>query len=57
MHLHKAYMYIDFHQNRVCRSVKTVLTNLFAQYRKLHKFATINSNFFKKNNCFRNASL
>ena len=32
MHLHKAYMYIDFQQNRVSRSVKTVHTNLFAQY-------------------------
>ena len=41
-------MYIDFEQNRVCRSVKTVHTNLFAQYRKLHKFATTNSNFEKK---------
>ena len=48
MHLHKAYMYIDFQQNRVCRSVKTVHTNLFAQFRKLHKFATTNSNL-KKN--------
>ena len=47
MHLHKAYMYINFQQNRVCRSVKTVHTNLFAQYRKLHKFATTNSNFEK----------
>ena len=35
-------------QNRVCRSVKTVHINLFAQYRKLHKFATTNSNFEKK---------
>ena len=42
-------MYIDFQQNRVCRSVKTVHTNLLAQYRKLHKFATTNSNFEKKN--------
>ena len=41
-------MYIDFQQNRVCRSVKTVHTNLFAQYRKFHKFATTNSNFEKK---------
>ena len=41
-------MYIDFQQNRVCRSVKTVHTHLFAQYRKLHKFATTNSNFEKK---------
>ena len=48
MQLHKVYMYIDFQQNRVCRSVKTVHTNLFAQYHKLHKFPTTNSNF-KKN--------
>ena len=41
-------MYIDFQQNRVCRLVKTVHTNLFAQYRKLHKFATTNRNFEKK---------
>ena len=40
-------MYIDFQQNRVCRSVKTVHTNLFAQYRKLHKFPTTNSNLKK----------
>ena len=44
-------MYIDFQQNRVCRSVKiTVHTNIFAQYRKFHKFATTNSNLKKKNN-------
>ena len=48
MHVHKAYMYIEFQQNRVCRSVKTVHTNLFSQYRMLHKFATTNSNFEKK---------
>ena len=48
MHLHKAYMYIGFQQNLVCRSVNTVHTNLFAQYRKLHKFATTNSDFEKK---------
>ena len=41
-------MYIVFQQNRVSRSVKTVHTNLFAQYRKLHKFAITNSNFEKK---------
>ena len=40
-------MYIDFQQNRVCRSVKTVHTNLLAQYRKLHEFPTTNSNFEK----------
>ena len=43
----KTYMYINFQQNRVCRSVKTVYTNLFAQYRKLQKFATTNSNLKK----------
>ena len=48
MHLHKAYMYIDFQQNRVCRSVKTVHTYLFVQHRKLHKFATTNSNLKKQ---------
>ena len=41
-------MHINFQQNRVSRSVKTVHTNLFAQHRKLHKFATTNSNFEKK---------
>ena len=41
-------MSIDFQQNRVCRSVKTVHTHLFAQYRKLYKFATTNRNFEKK---------
>ena len=40
-------MYINFQQNRVCRSVKTMHTNLFARNRKLHKFATTNSNFEK----------
>ena len=49
MHHGITYMYINFQQNRVCRSVKTVHTNLFAQYiyRKLHKLATTNSNFLK----------
>ena len=32
MHHRITYMYINFQQNRVCRSVKTVHTNLFAQY-------------------------
>ena len=49
-------MYINFQQNRVCRSVKiTVHTNIFAQYRKFHKFATTNGNFEKKQ-FFRHAS-
>ena len=47
MHDRKKYMYINFQQNRVNRSVKTVHTNYFAQYRKLHKFAITNGNFEK----------
>ena len=31
MHHHKTYMYINFQQNRVCRSVITVHTNVFAK--------------------------
>ena len=38
-------MYVDFHKNRVSRSIKTVHTNLFTKNGKLHKFATTNSNF------------
>ena len=45
MHHHKTYMYINFQQNRVSRSVKTVHTNLLAKTRKLHRFSTTNSNF------------
>ena len=37
-HPHKTYMYINFQQNRVNRSVITVHTNLFAENRKFHKF-------------------
>ena len=51
MHDRKKYMYINFQQNRVNRSVKTVHTNYFAQYRKLHKFAITNGNF-EKNQLF-----
>ena len=47
MHHHKTYMYINFQQDRVSRSVKTVHTNLFAKNRKLHKFAITNRNFEK----------
>ena len=36
MHHRKTYMYINFQQNRVSRSVKTVHTNLFA---KKYQFA------------------
>ena len=47
MHHRKTYMYINFQQNRVSRSVKTVHTNLLAKIGKLHKFATCNQNFEK----------
>ena len=40
-------MYINFQQNRVSRSVKTVHTNIFANNRKLYEFATTNNNFLK----------
>ena len=41
-------MYIIFQQTRVSRSVQTVHTNIFANNRNLHKFATTNSNLKKK---------
>ena len=48
MHHRITYMYINFQQNWVCRSVKPcTLIYLHNIYRKLHKFATTNSNFFK----------
>ena len=31
MHHHKTYMYINFQQNRVCRSVRTIHTNVSAK--------------------------
>ena len=55
IHYRKTYMHINFQQNRVKRSVKTVHTNIFAKNRKLHKFATTNSNF-EKIYSFRHAS-
>ena len=42
MHDRETYMSINFQQNRVSTSVKTVHTNLFAKNYKLHKFATCN---------------
>ena len=48
-------MYINFQQTGVSRSVQTVHTNIFANNRNLHKFATTNSNFEKKL-LFRHAS-
>ena len=48
MHHHKTYMYINCQQNQMCRSVKTVHTNVCAKKnRKLHKFANTNRIFYK----------
>ena len=47
MHYCITYMYINFQQTRVSRSVQTVHTNIFANNRNLRKFATTNSNFEK----------
>ena len=49
MHHRITYMYINFQQNRVCRSVKTVHTNLFEQYivSQVAKTASTNGNFLK----------
>ena len=49
MHYCITYMYINSQQTRVSRLVQTVHTNIFANNRNLHKFATTNSNFEKKN--------
>ena len=49
MHHRKTYMYNNFQQNRISRSVKTVHTNLFAKNCKLYKFAITNCNFEKIN--------
>ena len=38
-------MYTNFQQNRVNKSVKTVRTNLLANSRELHKFATTKNIF------------
>ena len=51
MHHRVTYLYINFQQNRVYISVKTVHTNLFDLFakknRKLQKFATCNYDFEK----------
>ena len=47
LHHRKTYMYINFQQNRVSKSVKTVHTNLFTKICKLRKFATCNKYFEK----------
>ena len=49
-------MYFKFQQNRVGRTVQTVHTHIFANDRKLHKFATTNSNF-EKNRLFQTCVL
>ena len=55
MHHRITYMYINFQQNWVCRSVKPcTLIYLHNIYRKLHKFSTTNSNL-KKIDYFRHA--
>ena len=43
MHYCITFMYINFQQTRVSRSVQTVHTNIFANNCNLHKFATTNS--------------
>ena len=48
-------MYMIFQQIRLGRSVKLGFTNIFVNNRKLHKFATTNSNF-QKNVSFRHTS-
>ena len=40
-HHRKRYMYINFQQNRISRSVKTVNAKLFANNRNLHKFCNL----------------
>ena len=47
MHDRITYMKINFQQNRINRSVKSVNTNLFANNRKLHKFVPCNQNLKK----------
>ena len=45
IHHRITYVYINCQQNRVIKLVKNVHTNIFANNRKLHKFANTNSNF------------
>ena len=42
MHHRKTYVYINFQQSRVSKSVETVHTSLIAKKCKLDKFATCN---------------
>ena len=47
MHHRITYICINFQQNRVSRSVKTMRTNIFAKKCKLHIFAIPNTIFVK----------
>ena len=47
MHYRITYLHINFQQNRVSRSVKTVHTNLFAKNCKLMQFAILQLEFRK----------
>ena len=49
------YMVVNFQQIRVSRPAKIVHTNILANNRKLHKFATTNCKF-EKIEYFRHAS-
>ena len=48
MHYCITFMYTNFQQIRVSRSVQTVHTNIFANNRNLHKFATTNRSLILK---------
>ena len=50
------YIFINFQQNRISRSIKTVHTSLFTKKCNLYKFATTDINSGKIN-YFRNASI
>ena len=47
MHHRKMYMYINFQQNSVSRSVKTVHTNLFCKYLQISKICHLQLEFRK----------
>ena len=47
--LYNVHVYVKSKQNKVSSSVKTVHTHIFANDRKLHKYATTYSNFLKIN--------
>ena len=56
MHHHKTCMYINFQQNRVSRSAKTVHTNLSAKNGKLPKNLQLPIVILKTINYFKHAS-